>query len=330
MSHLRKKTALRYLLAGLAALALACTPKVIPDDKPEEQIPQETSKSDFPVDVVKAFQGAGIISNLKSSNNYSPHSGIDVTEVRYTDVSANPQAVFVMQVDLSDPTVSMTNTVPNGRERLSVQFKRIDAPGAMVMGGVNTDFFITTGDNAGESQGVLWHGGKCIKNTFNSQKTRPRSFVYWDDNENVNIAASADYAAVKSSLTLKEVFSGGQFLVRNGLMASITEDSVYGVHPRTMIGVQANKKRVILVVLDGRNETHAVGMNYPDMQRIMLSLKCRDAINLDGGGSSTFVVRDYRPSAFGYGFNATFLIKNSPSDGSERAIGPGLAFLASD
>jgi exopolysaccharide biosynthesis protein len=59
-------------------------------------------------------------------------------------------------------------------------------------------------------------------------------------------------------------------------------------------------------------------MNYPDMQKIMKALGSRDAINLDGGGSSTFIVRD----------GERFAIKNMPSDGTERAIGPGLAVIA--
>jgi exopolysaccharide biosynthesis protein len=244
-----------------------------------------------------------------------------------------------MQVDLSDPTVSMTNTVPGGStvgftkgaERLSGQFKRIDAPGSKVIGGINTDFFTTTaGATEGQAQGIFWHNGNCLKNSFNSQKTRPRNFVYWDKEEKVTIAASADYAAVRTSTALQEAFSGGQYLVKDGALASIVEDSVYGVHPRTMFGVQKNKQRIILVVLDGRNSVLAAGMNYPDMQRIMLALGSYDAINLDGGGSSTFIVRDTRPEATGFGSEAAFLIRNMPSDGSERAIGPGLAVLASD
>ena len=338
------KITLKLLLAAFAALLIACTPKVNPEQPeqgktPEEQNQPKPVQKDYPVDVVEVLTKAGLVSAVKSSSNYSPHSGMDVTELRYTDYASNPQALFVMQVDLSDPTISMTNTVPGdaangfteGRERLTAQFKRIDAPGHMVIGGINTDFFITAaGATAGQAQGIFWHKGICFMDTFNSQKTRPRNFVYWDQKEKVSIAASADYASIKSSTKLEEAFSGGQYLVKDGLLSTITEDSVYGVHPRTMIGVGRNRSHVTLVVLDGRNQTLAVGMNYPDMQRIMLALGNIVAINLDGGGSSTFVVRDTRASASGFGAKATFLVKNMPSDGSERAIGPGLAILASE
>ncbi|MBO7603547.1 MAG: phosphodiester glycosidase family protein [Bacteroidales bacterium] len=331
--------------AALAASIASCTPSVIPEPKPQEKEEQpqepepepEPEKPSYPIDVQAAFEDAGLIGKVKSCTHYSPHSSVDVTEIRYTDYASQPQAVFVMQVDLSDPTVSMTNTVPGGatsgftggREKLSAQLRRIDAEGSRVIGGINTDFFITdAGATAGQAQGIFWHNGICLKDTFNSQTTRPRCFVYWDGDETVRIANSSYYTQIKSATKLREAFSGGQFLVVNGGYSTITADSVSGVHPRTMFGVQEDGKKVILVVLDGRNSVLAVGMDYPDMQKIMKALGSFDSINIDGGGSSTFIVRD--TSSGGYGTNAKFLIKNMPSDGTERAIGPGLAIVASD
>lgn len=296
-----------------------------PSEPSEPQTPKETG---YPVDALAALQDAGLIKTVKNSTSYSPHSGVEVSEIRYTDYAGDPQAVFVMQVDLSDKTVSITNTVPGGatttfnkgRERLSEQFKRIDAPGSRVIGGTNTDFFTTDGTDAGRAQGIFWHNGKCLRNVFASEATRPRCFVYWGEDEKVHIEPSAQYTVVRTKIGLTEAFSGGQFLVRGGELAGFLQDSVYGIHPRTMIGVTKDPQKIVLVVLDGRNSVLAVGMNYPDMQKIMKALGSYDAINLDGGGSSTFIVRS----------NEQFQIKNMPSDGSERAIGPGLAVIASD
>lgn len=343
------KTCYRILAAALALLLLSCQEKVKPDipapKPPEEETPvtpvkpdePEQPAADYPVDVQKAFQEAHLIQTVKSCNHALIHSGVDMTEIRYTDYDGKPQAVFVMQVDLADNSVSMTNTVPGnattgftaGRQRLTAQFKLIDTPGHWVIGGINTDFFTTeAGANAGRAQGIFWHNGICLKNTFNSQATRPRCFVYWGDDEVVHMAKSADYNAIRSSVTLKEAFSGGQFLVEKGAATQYVEDSVFGVHPRTMFGVTADPKKVVLVVLDGRDNTLAVGMNYPDMQTILLALGCETALNIDGGGSSTFAIRNN--AATGYGSGASFQVRNKPSDGSERAIGPGLAILGSD
>ena len=332
------------VLAAAFLVLSGCGPLVpdrpLPGPKTEEPEPEQPEEPEQPqpdfVDVQAAFQEAGLIAEVKSFKHYSPHSGVDVSEIRYTDYASDPQAVFVMQVDLSDKTVSMTNTVPGdartsftgGRERLTTQFRRIDAAAHWVIGGVNTDFFVTTGDNAGEPQGAFWHKSVCLKDKFNSQATRPRCFVYWGVDERVYMAPSADYSSVKARGGFQELFSGGQFLVENGKATHFIQDSVYGIHPRTMFGIGKDHFRVILVVLDGRDNTRAVGMNYPDMQKILLSLGCETALNIDGGGSSTMAVCSETFS--GYGQSASFRILNNPSDGSERAIGPGLAIIASD
>jgi exopolysaccharide biosynthesis protein len=56
-------------------------------------------------------------------------------------------------------------------------------------------------------------------------------------------------------------------------------------HPRSAIGV-LSKNKIVLVTLDGRT-TEAQGMNLMKLTDLMISLGCRDAVNLDGGGSTT-------------------------------------------
>jgi len=62
-------------------------------------------------------------------------------------------------------------------------------------------------------------------------------------------------------------------------------------HPRTMIGVDENGD-VWLIAVDGRQVDHSNGMTFGDLQRLAARLGLRDALNLDGGGSTTMVVRD--------------------------------------
>ncbi len=324
------------MLAGITGCKKTMTPDLPGPDKEQQEQEVTVPAKEYPVDVQKAFQETGLVNKETAFTTYSPHSGISVSEISYSDYAGSPQAVFVMQVDLSDKTVSMTNTVPGattgdfsgGREKLSAQFKRIDTQGHRVEGGVNTDFFITSGSNAGSPQGIFWQNGTCYKDVFDSEATRPRSFVYWSDNEKVRMARSADYPNIKSFGLIKEAFSGGVLLVEKGGPSPLSEDSVSGVHPRTMLGIMEDNTKVVLVVLDGRDKTRAVGMNYLDMQKIMLSLGCQYALNIDGGGSSTFIVREAGDTK--YGADASFEIRNKPSDGTERAIGPGLAIISSE
>jgi exopolysaccharide biosynthesis protein len=56
----------------------------------------------------------------------------------------------------------------------------------------------------------------------------------------------------------------------------------------------------------GRQPKISVGMNYPEMAHLAMEYGCANAIELDGGGSSTLW--------------ATGTVWNSPSDGEPRAI----------
>lgn len=62
-------------------------------------------------------------------------------------------------------------------------------------------------------------------------------------------------------------------------------------HPRTMIGVDEGGD-IWLAAVDGRQPGHSVGMTFAELQRLAGRLRLRDALNLDGGGSTTMVVGD--------------------------------------
>jgi len=73
-------------------------------------------------------------------------------------------------------------------------------------------------------------------------------------------------------------------------------------HPRTVIGVDG-EGRMLLVVVDGRRRG-SVGMDLVQLANLMRRLGAVSALNLDGGGSTTMVVRGK--------------VVNRPSDGHER------------
>lgn len=61
-------------------------------------------------------------------------------------------------------------------------------------------------------------------------------------------------------------------------------------HPRSVIGVDAEGD-IWLIAVDGRQSAHSVGMSFAELQRLGLALGLREALNLDGGGSTTLVVQ---------------------------------------
>jgi Phosphodiester glycosidase len=60
-------------------------------------------------------------------------------------------------------------------------------------------------------------------------------------------------------------------------------------HPRTFIG-KDGQGFIWLGVVDGRQPDHGVGMTFADLERLCDRLGLTDALNLDGGGSTTMVV----------------------------------------
>lgn len=74
-----------------------------------------------------------------------------------------------------------------------------------------------------------------------------------------------------------------------------SQDIFSGRHPRTMIGLDEKQNLLYLVVVEGRLLSFS-GMNLDELANLATQLGVTKAINLDGGGSSTFVVGSRRLS----------------------------------
>jgi hypothetical protein len=115
--------------------------------------------------------------------------------------------------------------------------------------------------------------------------------------ERVTLFWSFGWAGVADSI------GGYPLLLRDGeIMVTRCWAYLCYRHPRTAIGVD-DAGRVLLVVVDGRRRA-SVGMDLVQLANLMRRLGAVSALNLDGGGSSTMVVRGK--------------VKNRPSDGRER------------
>lgn len=88
---------------------------------------------------------------------------------------------------------------------------------------------------------------------------------------------------------------------------------VHKKHPRTAIGTNKDKSTLWLVTVDGR-QTASAGISLPDLADLMKELGAYNALNLDGGGSTTMWVKNR--------------VVNRPSDAAgERRISNGLLIL---
>lgn len=86
--------------------------------------------------------------------------------------------------------------------------------------------------------------------------------------------------------------AAGPRLLADGVRRSFSANENYQAmspHPRTAIGVAQDRRRAWIVVVDGRQKGYSDGANLIALTDLFLELGAVDAINLDGGGSSTLV-----------------------------------------
>lgn len=118
---------------------------------------------------------------------------------------------------------------------------------------------------------------------------------------------------------LKMALGGGAVLVENGAVPASFSHDIPGSNPRTAVGFSADKKTMFLVVVDGR-QAESRGMTQKEMAELMVKLGASFALNLDGGGSSTMVVRplgEKQPQVI-----------NSVSGGVQRLITNGIGIFS--
>jgi exopolysaccharide biosynthesis protein len=134
--------------------------------------------------------------------------------------------------------------------------------------------------------------------------------------------AEMNITTVPAWENMKMSVSGGSILVKDGAIPSTFSfgpSYISDINPRTAIGSTMNGSKIILVTVDGRQNS-SIGMTQTEIAELMLELGCYNALNLDGGGSSTMVVR--KPGI------EELIVVNNPSDGSPRALSTAIGVFS--
>ena len=119
---------------------------------------------------------------------------------------------------------------------------------------------------------------------------------------------------------LYNAISGSEMLVENGKVVASEGGQP---EPRTAAGLSRSENTLILLVVDGRQPGYSGGATLQELADILVEFGAHDAMNLDGGGSSTMV----RQGAFGQAVLVNNPIaRNIP--GWERPVGNHLGIYA--
>ena len=148
--------------------------------------------------------------------------------------------------------------------------------------------------------------------------------TFWIDRSgNAHITSAQECnAAYDAGNVLEAIASFGDIFdnghARSGL-DNVTRAS------RTAIGIKADGT-VVMFMVDGRQAPYSVGMTMAEVAAAMEALGCVQAVNLDGGGSSTFATqREGEPET---NDTAGLTLRCRPSDGYERKVSNTIMVLS--
>ncbi len=105
--------------------------------------------------------------------------------------------------------------------------------------------------------------------------------------------------------------TGNKVLINDGLVTVVDDREM---HPRTAIGIDRETNMLLLLVVDGRQK-FSRGYTMVELANRMIDLGADEALNLDGGGSSTMVAKKE---------DGLVGVVNHPSDGGQRSVPNGL------
>ena len=238
---------------------------------------------------------------------------------RYIHSPTGPWAISVLEVDLGRCLTAVAVKDADsaaGRIKTSTMLSEL-AKRVPVVGGVNADFFSLA---TGTPVNLLVVDGHM----FTPPVAQPA--LAFDSSGAPHIAAFHVSGNTLAPFYPREAVGGRPALLRDSIMLGAVDAEGQasfnvGRNPRTAAGLARSGRRLILVVVDGRQMPYSDGMSLRELANLMLALGARDAINLDGGGSSTLVYAD--PTSGG-----ALRIANRPSDKEgERAVGDALAIV---
>ncbi len=215
--------------------------------------------------------------------------------------ASGPRRIHALEIDLCRAGISVRATA-TGERRQTVSSFAADV-GAEVA--INGDFFsyetYAPGGTAAHD-GAHWGG----------DDGRGSGFVAFGL-ERVLLSRDAEVVDPLPAWA-NEVVGGRPTILRAGEVVTSAAELCTVRHPRTALGLSEDRHTLYLMVVDGRSSV-SIGMTCAEEAALLRELGAYDALNLDGGGSSTMYIR-------GDG------VVNAPSDGSSRVVANHLAIQA--
>jgi len=202
--------------------------------------------------------------------------------VSYLQFAPLPDSVVhALRVDLQAPGVRVQLSAPAERGRPLDQM----AGGADALASVNASFF----NKDFQPRGLTVSQGEAWAPVMASQ-TSP--VLACDARSRCQIQLQPPFALRPDWFN---VVAGTPWLLDQGRVRTPADDAGCAslcaqTHPRTAVGLDESGRHLFLVVSEGRRPP-VLGLSLAQLSAVMLQLGAHQALNLDGGGSSTLLLQ---------------------------------------
>ena len=142
------------------------------------------------------------------------------------------------------------------------------------------DYYPHEGDPV-DTLGLAISSGQIYSNDF------PDWAVFCASKSHVNISRSG------CSKGTQQAIAGKELIIKQGKLntSHLTSRYAKGTHPRSAIAINKDKTKVWFIVVDGRQKNYSKGISLDELGKLLIQFGAYNAINLDGGGSSTLVTQ---------------------------------------
>ncbi len=244
---------------------------------------------------------------------------LGVTHTRIDTTVPRKLVMNLVEIDLTVPGIGFAVTPSNGAAagetvgRTTRQFLADQAVQVAINGGFSA---WASGSNY-NVEGLAARQG-VVYSEF--QEFRTFALNISANNVATIIRATGTSGTTHSPVTtLYNTLAGEARLLRDGTIINYANETL---HPRTGVGLSADATRLFLMTIDGRNAGHSLGVTRPELADLMRINGVHNAINLDGGGSTTLVMADPVARVV----NVPVGVNDVP--GTERVVGSNFGVFA--
>ena len=237
-----------------------------------------------------------------------PFVGILLHEITYD--RPRPLVIRVAEIDLTEEGISFLvtpgNGDPNGDEpgdpnnetTRQTTLKFLNEQNAQLA--INASFF-GMGTLDTDNVGLVVSNGEHVSpfrgdwTAINiDQHNRPTLIKGKEDTYEITAPRTP-----RDQVQLYNAVSGSDHIVTDGQPTTDDREFSTTAHPRTAIGF-TDHNTLLLVTVDGRQPGFSEGIPLNELAQLMIELGAVQALNLDGGGSTTMAIADPEPRVLNF------------------------------